>query len=158
MHSKINEEPENSILLFSDCASVKPISCKHNECSFSHGTFLLPGVFSLRNLLKQMLKFYQLSVSFDQDLKNCTERAAMDFSGNQGRVIDNPSEAIAIARQEGFNWRVSINHPPPLISHRLLTHPHYTGLSHTMGNPHNSPEPTNQRCHLIRIRTNQSSD
>ncbi|XP_038044966.1 growth factor receptor-bound protein 14-like isoform X2 [Patiria miniata] len=40
-----------------------------------------------------------------KDMKNCTERAAMDFSGNQGRVIDNPSEAIAIARQEGFNWR-----------------------------------------------------
>ncbi|XP_022096619.1 growth factor receptor-bound protein 14-like isoform X2 [Acanthaster planci] len=40
-----------------------------------------------------------------KDMKICTERAAMDFSGDQGRVIDNPSEAIAIARQEGFNWR-----------------------------------------------------
>lgn len=33
------------------------------------------------------------------------ERVMMDFSGKQGRVISNPTEAIAIAKEEEYNWR-----------------------------------------------------
>eukprot|EP00057_Strongylocentrotus_purpuratus_P020754 XP_011675228.1 PREDICTED: growth factor receptor-bound protein 14 [Strongylocentrotus purpuratus] len=59
-----------------------------------------------------------------QNMKNCSDRVAMDFSGTQGRVIDNPSEAIAIARQEEFNWRRRGGQrslDSPLISPRVTT-------------------------------------
>ncbi|XP_033639440.1 growth factor receptor-bound protein 14-like isoform X2 [Asterias rubens] len=85
-----------------------------------------------------------------KDLKNCTERAAMDFSGNQGRVIDNPSEAIAIARQEGFNWRKRGGQRsfegPSLTSPRQATagSPRFVfNPLHTAGT--NSPQPSSPR-------------
>lgn len=31
---------------------------------------------------------------------------AMDFSGQQSRVIENPSEALSVAVEEGLSWRV----------------------------------------------------
>ncbi|GAA6065870.1 growth factor receptor-bound protein 14 isoform X1, partial [Tachysurus ichikawai] len=30
---------------------------------------------------------------------------AMDFSGQRSRVIDNPSEALSVAVEEGLSWR-----------------------------------------------------
>lgn len=39
--------------------------------------------------------------------KDSEDRVMMDFSGKQGRVISNPTEAIAIAKEEEYNWRVS---------------------------------------------------
>ncbi len=35
---------------------------------------------------------------------------AMDFSGQQSRVIENPSEALSVAVEEGLSWRVSHAH------------------------------------------------
>lgn len=32
---------------------------------------------------------------------------AMDFSGQKSRVIENPSEALSVAVEEGLSWRVS---------------------------------------------------
>lgn len=32
---------------------------------------------------------------------------AMDFSGQESRVIENPSEALSVAVEEGLSWRVS---------------------------------------------------
>lgn len=32
---------------------------------------------------------------------------AMDFSGQRSRVIENPSEALCVAVEEGLSWRVS---------------------------------------------------
>lgn len=31
----------------------------------------------------------------------------MDFSGQKSRVIENPSEAMSVAVEEGLSWRVS---------------------------------------------------
>lgn len=31
----------------------------------------------------------------------------MDFSGQRSRVIENPSEALCVAVEEGLSWRVS---------------------------------------------------
>lgn len=31
---------------------------------------------------------------------------AMDFSGQKSRVIENPSEALSVAVEEGLSWRV----------------------------------------------------
>jgi len=31
----------------------------------------------------------------------------MDFSGEQGRVVADPNEALGVAFEEGYNWRVS---------------------------------------------------
>lgn len=31
---------------------------------------------------------------------------AMDFSGHKSRVIENPSEALSVAVEEGLSWRV----------------------------------------------------
>lgn len=33
---------------------------------------------------------------------------AMDFSGQKSRVIENPSEALSVAVEEGLSWRVSL--------------------------------------------------
>lgn len=30
----------------------------------------------------------------------------MDFSGQKSRVIENPSEALSVAVEEGLSWRV----------------------------------------------------
>jgi len=35
-------------------------------------------------------------------------RVAMDFSGEQGRVVADPNEALGVAFEEGYNWRVSL--------------------------------------------------
>jgi len=37
-------------------------------------------------------------------------RVAMDFSGDQGRVVADPSEALGVAFEEGYNWRVSLTY------------------------------------------------
>lgn len=37
---------------------------------------------------------------------------AMDFSGQKSRVIENPSEVLSVAVEEGLSWRVS--HSPEL--------------------------------------------
>lgn len=34
---------------------------------------------------------------------------AMDFSGQKSRVIENPSEVLSVAVEEGLSWRVSLN-------------------------------------------------
>jgi len=34
-------------------------------------------------------------------------RVAMDFSGERGRVVADPNEALGVAFEEGYNWRVS---------------------------------------------------
>jgi len=33
-------------------------------------------------------------------------RVAMDFSGERGRVVADPNEALGVACEEGYNWRV----------------------------------------------------
>lgn len=38
---------------------------------------------------------------------------AMDFSGQTGRVIDNPDEAESAALEEGHAWRVRVRQPRP---------------------------------------------
>ena len=35
-------------------------------------------------------------------------RVAMDFSGEQGRVVADPNEALGVAFEEGYNWRVGV--------------------------------------------------
>ena len=35
-------------------------------------------------------------------------RVAMDFSGERGRVVADPNEALGVAYEEGYNWRVSL--------------------------------------------------
>jgi hypothetical protein len=35
------------------------------------------------------------------------ERVAMDFSGQEGRVVGDPGEALGAAMEEAYNWRVS---------------------------------------------------
>ena len=35
-------------------------------------------------------------------------RVAMDFSGERGRVVADPNEALGVAFEEGYNWRVSL--------------------------------------------------
>jgi len=32
----------------------------------------------------------------------------MDFSGEQGRVVADPNEALGVAFEEGYNWRVGL--------------------------------------------------
>lgn len=32
----------------------------------------------------------------------------MDFSGQKSRVIENPSEALSVAVEEGLSWRVRV--------------------------------------------------
>lgn len=39
---------------------------------------------------------------------------AMDFSGQKSRVIENPSEALSVAVEEGLSWRVSYTNKPLL--------------------------------------------
>lgn len=34
---------------------------------------------------------------------------AMDFSGQKSRVIENPTEALSVAVEEGLAWRVKIS-------------------------------------------------
>lgn len=41
---------------------------------------------------------------------------AMDFSGQKSRVIENPSEALSVAVEEGLSWRVSQG-----IAHKTLS-------------------------------------
>jgi len=37
-------------------------------------------------------------------------RVAMDFSGEHGRVVADPNEALGVAFEEGYNWRVGFMH------------------------------------------------
>uniref|UniRef100_A0A673FNF4 Growth factor receptor-bound protein 14-like n=1 Tax=Sinocyclocheilus rhinocerous TaxID=307959 RepID=A0A673FNF4_9TELE len=39
---------------------------------------------------------------------------AMDFSGHKSRVIENPSEALSVAVEEGLSWRVTSPHREPI--------------------------------------------
>ena len=39
-------------------------------------------------------------------------RVAMDFSGDRGRVVADPNEALGVAFEEGYNWRVSYHQMP----------------------------------------------
>lgn len=41
-----------------------------------------------------------------QDELYVKNRVAMDFSGEQGHVVDDPNEALCVAIEEGHNWRV----------------------------------------------------
>uniref|UniRef100_A0A8C9T845 Growth factor receptor bound protein 14 n=1 Tax=Scleropages formosus TaxID=113540 RepID=A0A8C9T845_SCLFO len=41
---------------------------------------------------------------------------AMDFSGQKSRVIENPSEALTVAVEEGLSWRVRSGGPHALLS------------------------------------------
>lgn len=45
---------------------------------------------------------------------------AMDFSGQTGRVIENPAEAQSAALEEGHAWRVRLWPGPPLVCPREL--------------------------------------
>lgn len=48
-----------------------------------------------------LLFFFQRSISENS-------LVAMDFSGQKSRVIDNPTEALSVAVEEGLAWRVQI--------------------------------------------------
>ncbi|XP_071476919.1 growth factor receptor-bound protein 14-like [Diadema antillarum] len=89
---------------------------------FKHGEQLLENY---QRALERTIKTREESEEvLLQNMRNCSDRVAMDFSGTQGRVIDNPSEAIAIARQEEFNWRRRGGQrslDSPLISPRVTT-------------------------------------
>lgn len=45
--------------------------------------------------------FFQRSISENS-------LVAMDFSGQKSRVIENPTEALSVAVEEGLAWRVQI--------------------------------------------------
>ncbi|PIK53222.1 putative growth factor receptor-bound protein 14 [Apostichopus japonicus] len=61
--------------------------------------------------------------------KDSDDRVMMDFSGKQGRVISNPTEAIAIAKEEEYNWRRRGVRSP---DHQLaLSHRHNIKVSNT---------------------------
>jgi hypothetical protein len=45
--------------------------------------------------------FFQRSISENS-------LVAMDFSGQKSRVIENPTEALSVAVEEGLAWRVLI--------------------------------------------------
>ncbi|KAM9804777.1 growth factor receptor-bound protein 14 [Neosynchiropus ocellatus] len=63
-------------------------------------------------LLKYGMKLYQNYIQPHQKHKASPMRSisenslvAMDFSGKKGRVIENPSEALSVAVEEGLAWR-----------------------------------------------------
>uniref|UniRef100_A0A8C6V620 Growth factor receptor bound protein 14 n=1 Tax=Neogobius melanostomus TaxID=47308 RepID=A0A8C6V620_9GOBI len=66
-------------------------------------------------LLKYGMQLYQNFLQPHQKQKTSPMRSisenslvAMDFSGQKSRVIDNPSEALFVAVEEGLSWRVSV--------------------------------------------------
>lgn len=53
---------------------------------------------------------------------------AMDFSGQKSRVIENPSEALSVAVEEGLSWRVSYTNKPLLyLRNNSYKNTKYTG-------------------------------
>lgn len=48
----------------------------------------------------------KLSLHFQRSISE-NSLVAMDFSGQKSRVIENPSEALSVAVEEGLSWRVS---------------------------------------------------
>ncbi|XP_068185854.1 growth factor receptor-bound protein 14 isoform X3 [Antennarius striatus] len=63
-------------------------------------------------LLKYGMQLYQNFIQPHQKQKTSPMRSisesslvAMDFSGQKGRVIENPSEALSVAVEEGLSWR-----------------------------------------------------
>uniref|UniRef100_A0A665VGG2 Growth factor receptor bound protein 14 n=1 Tax=Echeneis naucrates TaxID=173247 RepID=A0A665VGG2_ECHNA len=65
-------------------------------------------------LLKYGMQLYQNFIQPHQKQKTSPMRSisenslvAMDFSGQRSRVIENPSEALSVAVEEGLSWRVS---------------------------------------------------
>ncbi|XP_062861725.1 growth factor receptor-bound protein 14 isoform X1 [Trichomycterus rosablanca] len=64
-------------------------------------------------LFKFGMQLYQNFIQPHQKQKSSPMRSisenslvAMDFSGQRSRVIDNPSEALSVAVEEGLSWRV----------------------------------------------------
>lgn len=53
------------------------------------------------NVHIRLFAFFQRSVSENS-------LVAMDFSGQKTRVIDNPTEALSVAVEEGLAWRVPV--------------------------------------------------
>lgn len=53
------------------------------------------------NVYIRLFAFFQRSVSENS-------LVAMDFSGQKTRVIDNPTEALSVAVEEGLAWRVPV--------------------------------------------------
>lgn len=47
-----------------------------------------------------------ITVPFQRSISE-NSLVAMDFSGQKSRVIENPSEALSVAVEEGLSWRVS---------------------------------------------------
>ena len=56
------------------------------------------GIFKV----KKKCAFFQRSISENS-------LVAMDFSGQKTRVIENPTEALSVAVEEGLAWRVQIS-------------------------------------------------
>lgn len=71
------------------------LKAKHFEMKLSQVGFFFPC------FLKQVKIPFQRSVSENS-------LVAMDFSGQIGRVIENPVEAQSAAMEEGHAWRVAI--------------------------------------------------
>ena len=54
------------------------------------------------------LKLLIACVTFQDNPLYVKERVAMDFSGQEGRVVGDPGEALGAALEEAYNWRVII--------------------------------------------------
>uniref|UniRef100_A0A672QN10 Growth factor receptor bound protein 14 n=1 Tax=Sinocyclocheilus grahami TaxID=75366 RepID=A0A672QN10_SINGR len=68
-------------------------------------------------LFKYGMQLYQNFIQPYQKQKSSPMRSisenslvAMDFSGHKSRVIENPSEALSVAVEEGLSWRVTSPH------------------------------------------------
>uniref|UniRef100_A0A8C9VIJ3 Growth factor receptor bound protein 14 n=1 Tax=Scleropages formosus TaxID=113540 RepID=A0A8C9VIJ3_SCLFO len=66
-------------------------------------------------LFKHGMQLYQNFIQPHQKQKTSPMRSisenslvAMDFSGHKSRVIENPSEALSVAVEEGLSWRVRV--------------------------------------------------
>lgn len=46
----------------------------------------------------------------------------MDFTGNKSRIIENPTEALSVAVEEGLAWRVWTFHLKPFLMFRFLVY------------------------------------
>lgn len=56
-----------------------------------------------------------------QDYTPMKPRVAMDFTGSQSRIVDDPKEAKAIAAAEGHTWKVPFIHIQTLSLNRPLS-------------------------------------
>lgn len=94
------------------CSSDTRWQCNTTRCQKSKSK-KLTMVYILTECLigiKQTQPKAYISVYFVCFQRSISENSlvAMDFSGQKSRVIENPSEALSVAVEEGLSWRVSL--------------------------------------------------